>query len=242
MQRFGHDVDHQLRRAAGARVALAMALLSSLLIFARPAQAAIVDCKSGDVVVHAQDPRDAELVCAGAADAVRFFGAIGVGTKGPIILRVVGDLPKAGNESVLGYYSYGKQCVYLLSFSEVEKRGTPFGLPANATLYQSMATHEVAHVIAARNFAAAKPPIMAREYIAYVVMFATMPVANRQRVFSKFPVKAFKSEADINTMVYAFDPTQFGVRAYKHFLKPENGPAFIRKILAGRALSSQPFY
>lgn len=246
MQRPGYDVDRKIRwrnpRAAGVRVALALAVLQAFLVFARPAHSEAVDCEGHNIAVHARSPRDARLACAGAIDALRFFRSLGLRVKAPVTLRIVGSFPKGVDSSACGYYSYKDRCAYLLSFAELEKRGTPFDLPVDATLYRSMATHEVAHVIAARNFAIPRPPIMAKEYIAYVAMFAAMPEVYRRRLFSKFPVRAFDDEADISTMHYLMNPTQFGVRAYKHFMKPMNGPAFIRRVLAGRALSSETIY
>jgi hypothetical protein len=115
-------------------------------------------------------------------------------------------------------------------------------MPIDAILYRSIITHEVAHLIAANNFVIPKPLIKAKEYIAYVTMFATMPAVYRRQLFEQFPAKAFESELDINTMIYLFDPTRFGVSAYKHFLKLENRRAFIRRTLAGQALSTNMLY
>jgi len=130
----------------------------------------------------------------------------------------------------------------MLSFAAAEKHGTPFDIPVDAALHRSMVAHEVAYVIAARNFAVPKPLIKVKEYIAYVTMFATMPAAYRRRLFDKFPAAAFETESGINDMLYLLNPMRFGVSAYKHFLKPNNRPAFIRRILAGNALQTKMYY
>ena len=37
--------------------------------------------------------------------------------------------------------------------------------------------------------------------------------------------------------IYLFDSSCFGVRAYRHFLKPANGRNYLHAILAGKALA-----
>jgi hypothetical protein len=68
-------------------------------------------------------------------------------------------------------------------------------------------------------------------------MFAMMPATYRQRIFEKKAATAFENETDINSMLYLFDPIQFGQRAYKHFLQLGNPSTFTRQILSGRALA-----
>jgi hypothetical protein len=35
----------------------------------------------------------------------------------------------------------------------------------------------------------------------------------------------------------AVDPMRFGVASYRHYLRPENGAAFLRSVLAGEVLA-----
>ena len=171
--------------------------------------------------------------------AIRFLKGYGVETGSVIELRIQDDFDgKAAGLSVAGRYDFKTRSAYLAPFSDLKERGTPFDLPVNDILYQSIATHEIAHAIIAENFAISSPSVKAREYLAYVTMFATMPVASRQQLFEKEPATAFGSETDINTFLYLFDPIRFGQRAYKHFSKLSDPSAFIRRILAGQALAA----
>jgi hypothetical protein len=47
----------------------------------------------------------------------------------------------------------------------------------------------------------------------------------------------FADESKIATIVFLFDPLRFGVEAYRHYLRPENGPTFLRAILSGTVLA-----
>jgi hypothetical protein len=199
-------------------------------------------CDNASIVVHSKRPRDAVLGYEGADSAIRFLGALGLAAKGTVELRIVEALPKTADPYVMGYYSRSKRSAYLLSFSEIEKRGAPFDVPLDPVLYRSMAAHEVAHIIIARNFSIPEPQIKAKEYLAYVTMFATMPADFRQRLLKNVPHKAFESEMDINAMLYLFDPVQFGVKAYTHYLKLPDKPTFVHRILAGQALATELLY
>jgi hypothetical protein len=59
----------------------------------------------------------------------------------------------------------------------------------------------------------------------------------RARVLAQFPSKAFEDDGQMNPTIYLFDSSCFGVRAYRHFLKPANGRNYLHAILAGKALA-----
>jgi hypothetical protein len=189
-----------------------------------------------NVVVHSLNYSDAQTACAGASDAIRFLQALGLVTTGQINLRIVDELPASESSSRSGCFIASERCAYLLTFAKIEERGTPFDLPISRTLYQHMAAHEVAHVIAANNFDIPVPRIEAQEYIAYVTMLATMAPSYRELLLAQYPGSGFVTEMEINTTMYLFDPLRFGIQAYRHFLKAENGKVFVQRILTGQAL------
>ena len=216
---------------------LAIAALCVSLAGAREAQALTLRCANADVVVQSAAADDAQSVCAGAADAIEFLGARGLKTDGPIAVHIVDALPAPISPGAFGGYIRDGRRAYLLSFANIARRGTVFGLPFERALYRSLATHEVAHAVAAANFRIAEPPIEAEEYIAYAAMFATMPAAKRDPLLARFAGQAFASELQINRFVYILAPFRFGVLSYKHFMQEADGAAFLRKVLAGEALA-----
>jgi hypothetical protein len=195
-----------------------------------------------NVTVYSEDRSDALAACAGASDAIRFLGSLGLRTDGPLDLRIVDELTDSGDSSISGRYVASERCAYLLSFTKLRNRGRLFDLPIDRKLYQSLATHEVAHVIVAGNFAIPNPSLQAQEYISYVTMLGTMSSRHRELLFAQTPGDGFSSEMKINILIYMFDPSRFGVEAYRHFLKEENGKSFVQRILAGQALVTEERY
>jgi len=219
---------------------LAVLVSAGLAVTLLPQQAArarALQCPNANVVVYSRNIADAQAACAGAAAAIRFLAEQGLKTGGQIEVHVVDQLPYA-EPSASGVYIAIERRAYVLAFSQLERRQTLFDLPIDRLLYQSVATHEVAHIIADANFTIPRPRIEAQEYIVYVAMLATMPRSYREQVLDKFPEYRFEPETAFNTSTYLMDPLYFGVRAYRHFLKPGNGKAFFRRILAGEALST----
>jgi hypothetical protein len=216
---------------------LTLAVLACVVAFGLSAREAGFRCQNEtNILVHSLIDSDGQTACAGAADAIRFLQTLGLVTTGQISLRIVDELPASESPSRSGCFIASERCAYLLTFAKLEERGTPFDLPISRTLYQSMAAHEVAHVIVANNFAIPVPRIEAQEYIAYVTMLATMAPSYRELLLAQYPGRGFATEMEINTIVYLFDPLRFGIQAYRHFLQAENGKAFVQRILTGQAL------
>jgi hypothetical protein len=219
-------------------------LLPFLLIqwMVLPAPASIASpsvhaCTDSTVVVQAQDPVDYRAVCQGAGAAVSFFADLGMLPTHPIVVEIVPRLPDVVSETAVGCYLEEGQRILVLEYPQFQQSETWFGIPVDRSMYQSLVAHEVAHAVGNCNFALPDPPIQAKEYIAYVVMFATMNPGLRKRILHANPGKGFDSELKINTTIYLCDPMRFGVEAYRHYLKKQHGAAFLLDVLSGKALA-----
>ena len=200
------------------------------------------DCKTAGIVVDAGSPIDFEMACDGARDAILFLEQQGVAATATLHLKTVDALPKPAAPSAAGIYVPDQNQIYLLSYAELEKRGPLFQLPLSRRLYRSLATHESAHAIAGTLFRQPHPRLEAQEYIAYVAMLTMMDSEDRALILQKFTGFGFTTESHINTFTYLVEPLQFGVFAYRHYLRPEVGANFIRRIIAGEALSGTKAY
>ncbi len=189
--------------------------------------------------VHAgaADPRDAETACDGAAAAVRFFDARGLRTFDRIELELRADLPPAAGPRAVGCYLPDERRVVIQDGATFRRQRTWLGVRIEPGMHRAVAAHEVAHALAACNFAAPRPPVHAQEYVAYVVTLATMAPALRERVLRANPGDGFATVSTIGELLYAFDSQRFGVESYRHWAKPEHGDAFLRRVLAGEALA-----
>jgi len=196
-----------------------------------------VRCEAQNVSVRSPGAADASLACKGARDAIDFLAAQGVHAKGSISIDLVRELPVGAERATAGCYLESGRRVVILTFFEFEKFKAWFNLPVNAQLYRSLVAHEVAHALTAQSFKIATPSIAAKEYVAYVTMLATMAPGLRERVLSQYPGQGFEGERQMSTTIYLLDPMRFGVRAYRHFLRPENGRDFLHAVLSGKAMT-----
>jgi hypothetical protein len=205
------------------------------------ADAAEVDapaCPVAQVEILAADADDCRGACAGVHAALAFFAAHGVAPRAPFVLHVTADLPEESGHTAAGSFVEERNRVYMLPYAEYRKQKTWFNVGIDRALYRGLAVHEAAHAVAASNFAIAHPTTQAKEYVAYVAMFAAMPPLLRERALAAMPGKGFASEDRITELAYLFDPMRFGAESYRHYLKPANGAAFLRRVLAGRALAN----
>jgi hypothetical protein len=193
-------------------------------------------CPHSNVVIHLADRGDADAACGSARNALDFLAANGLDTTGAVEVHLVSELPMSCLRSNFGCYDHPNWRIYMLIFSECLKLKTWAELPLNSTLCNSLLTHEVAHAVAAANFLVPKPSMLAHEYVAYVTMLATMPSNQRERVLEQFPGEGFDSANQMSVTFYLLNPFQFGINAYRHFLKPGNGKVFLKDLLSGRVL------
>ncbi|HQP66671.1 MAG TPA: hypothetical protein PK072_08475 [Quisquiliibacterium sp.] len=193
-------------------------------------------CPGSAIRVVGATPADRADICAGAADARRFLQAQGL-TVAPAYTVSVGDrLPDEVSRTAAGCYFEDRQQAHLLSYAAFQRRRTWFGVRVSRALYRALAAHESAHAVAGCNFTIRRPAIQAREYIAYVAMFATMPEALRAQVLRAQPGTGFADENAINAITYLFEPMLFGAEAYRHFMSLGDGAAFLKDIVAGKVL------
>ena len=220
----------------GVRACVETAIFIGALIAADFAHGDELRCPDSNVVVHSADRGDADAACEAAGEALGFLAAQGLDTTGAVEVHLVNKLPDMAGLSAFGCYDHPDRRVYMLVFSECLKQGTWSELPLDRTLFKSLLTHEVAHAVAAANFSVPKPGMLAHEYLAYVTMLATMPLRQRERMLGRFPGQGFDSPDQMSATFYLIDPFRFGAEAYRHFLKPGNGKAFIKEVLSGRVL------
>ncbi|WP_305627145.1 DUF6639 family protein [Rhodoferax sp.] len=203
-----------------------------------------VACPTKDKLVHSCEPADVKLACEGALAAAFFLTAQGFIMANPILIVIAQKLPLAGTATTGGLYldspddcnSDTAHVVHILSYSEFKKFKNWFHIPIESSLYRSLAAHEVAHAISDCNFKVAGPTIQAKEYMAYVTMFATMAPAVRARILRKSPGHGYDGDWQMGTTIYMADPMRFGVQAYRHFLKPVNGRSYLHAILDGKVM------
>lgn len=194
-------------------------------------------CPGFNLQVLAAHPADFQDACSGAQAALNFFTTNGFQGGQQLLIEVVDKLPEAAGPAAVACYLIEEKRILILSYEVFGKRQSWFEIPVSRELYRSLASHEVAHALAASNFAGFRPTLQAQEYVAYVVMFATMNPDLRSRILRALPGTGFDHEIQITAIFYMLDPLVFGVEAYRHFIKAENGIAFLGLVFTGKALT-----
>lgn len=196
-------------------------------------------CAGTDVAVMYSDAGDADSACQAAAYSIAFLESNGYTRGTGFEIEIVDRLPEANIPHILGSMDRRDRRIRVLSFAEI-MRGERriLGLPASRDLYRSLISHEVAHLVALRNFSFDRPTIIAQEYIAGVTQIATLPPEWREVILTVYPGEGFRRTSEINLTLFLFDPHFFAVQAYRHYSKPENGVTFLRALLLVRNLVS----
>jgi hypothetical protein len=201
-----------------------------------PAHAAPLDCPHVSVTVFSPVAQDAQDVCAAALPVFTLFREAGLDKAIPLAVSVVASLPESLGPAVLGCFTPDDRHTRILTFESARARGTWFDRPMDRTLYRSLVAHEIAHALAWCNTVDGPLSVRGREYVAYAVMFQTMDPHHREAILAQTPGKGFGSEWEISDTYLYLAPSRFGVDAYRHYLRPENGSRFLREIMRGAAL------
>jgi hypothetical protein len=193
-------------------------------------------CPQTPLVVHAEMAADAALACDGGTASLAFLSVTGTAPAPPIVIEIAARLPAGISDTAVAAYNTRTRRITVLRYDKFLRLGEWFKAPIERELYRSLFAHEVAHAAAV---ALAAPPGLgtaAHEYIAYVAMFATMPPALRKQVLARFDNAGFTHDLQISSMVYAFDPEQFGIDAWGHFSALRDRTGYLKRVLDGQAL------
>lgn len=223
-------------RPSGRGLAQAALLpLCAALLAPAPAGADAIACPTQGVsVIHPEAAAGASL-CAAVAEAVAFMTGHGFELKTPFRIQAVDRITQSHLATTLGTFNAKSREIDILIYGAAVAflpDRPPFGIPMNPELYRSFVVHEVAHAVAHPNFKA-RPTLGAMEYIAYTVQIATMPEPLRRRVLESVQTEAFDKPGEIGDQLLMFDPARFAVKSYLHYIRPENGAAFYRRLLSG---------
>jgi len=199
-----------------------------------PAASEVV-CVDSQIVVVAQTDVDHESICLAARKALTFLVSIGLEMRGRVTIKLVDRFMGDASDHAIGQYDSRRHEISLLSYDAALKasREQPaFHLPMSRDLWHSYVSHELAHAAALQHFAPGVPTFTSSEYIAAVAQLATLSPTTREGIFQNYrDVEAFDNENEISHLYYLMNPCMFAVKAYLHYLKPENGPRFINRLI-----------
>lgn len=189
------------------------------------------------VQVMGAGDRDLPDICRGVQSAIAFFAGHGVPMPDPVVIEVTSKLPVESTSTAVGCFVAQERRVYLLPYAQLRSLGSWMNVPIDRALYRALVAHEAAHAIAARSFLVPNPSVQAVEYLAYVAMFASMPSDLRARVLRATPSAGLDAFETMARPLYLFEPTRFGVLAYRHFDSSRDRRGLLLSVLAGSRLA-----
>lgn len=184
--------------------------------------------------------RDAETVCEGVERALQFLARAGLASPPATTVELVQQLPTELGDRALGCYFRNTRSIQLLTYRQFEAGGDWFQMQRDRELYRALATHEMAHAVVGHHSEPRTLPLPAHEYVAYVVMFATMEPEVRDRLLARFPGPGFGSTLEINGINHLVDPSRFGVNAWRDYLRRPAKEAWLRDMIAGHVVQEWP--
>ena len=233
-----------LTSAALACLAMAWPGAASRAEDALPASEQVLQtCPANPQVVVQSAPihaRDAVTVCEGVDRALQFLARPGLASPPATTVELVQQLPPELGDRALGCYLRNTGKIQLLTFQQFEAGGEWFQMRRDRELYRALAAHEMAHAVVGCHSEPRQLLVPAHEYVAYVVMFATMEPGMRGRLLARFSGKGFSSTLQINTINHLANPSQFGVDAWRDYLRRPAREAWLRDVIAGRVVQEWP--
>lgn len=177
---------------------------------------------------------DFHITCDAVRAGVEFLNSLGMDTDVTLQLTVVDELPSPHGVGSLGQFDPERGEIRILSLARCLAAcaaNPPFGIPMNVEIHRSFIVHEVVHAITHAALAGRNLPRLRLEYLAYVAQITSLPEDLRARLIAAGGVEGFQRDDQINQGVYFLDPNRFGIMCYLHYRRPENGNAYLRKIL-----------
>ena len=225
-------------RSIGSPLRIQPALLTLLTacLVTTQAHSTHVGCSEAEVSVISATAEDTDDVCEAATRVFSFFRQMGLHKTVPLVVSTVARMVDETGYEILGDFAPDTRSIRMLTFDAAKRRGSWLGRPVDRMLYRSLAAHEIAHALAWCNTSIGPLSVRAREYVAYAVTFETMELALREAILAEMPGPGFEREREISDTYYLLAPARFGVGAYRHYIRPENGHRFLREILRGSAL------
>jgi hypothetical protein len=97
--------------------------------------------------------------------------------------------------------------------------------------YHSIIVHEMTHAMVSSLKRGPKLPRAAHEYLASVVQIQSMEPEDRKRFLGETRREVVNDIRHFNEIFYYLRPDEFAALAFEHFGQPENGCAFIQRVL-----------
>jgi len=212
-------------------------LATCLVLVALQAQAQTF-CPESNIVVAADSAPYADPICEVTPHALSQLSACGLTLARPVTVDVVPQMaPDA--EHCLGVFRCEGDRIEILTPAAFDAKTTArrlYGGISGEALFAAVLTHELSHAAVRQAPGGREISVTGDEYIAYAMQIAAMAPADRNRFLSNEHLPETISLDQFTPFRASVFPSRFAALAYEHFAQPQNGCAFVHKLLSGETV------
>lgn len=229
-----------MKRLIGLEIYLILILCSGLFVYTVDSTAHPARCPYTNVLVHTEKKSDIPIVCKAATDTVSFMVEAGLDVQGTFDIHLAERIDILPQQNLyLGVYKHQLREIHIPSYECCErlyKDECCCGIGLSRELHTSIIVHEIAHALTIDLLENEIGRVAAAEYIAYTTQFSLMPDELREQILTDITNEGFFSEVEITSLFHDLNPSVFAVKAYRHFIRPENGIRFYNKLINGQCI------
>lgn len=211
-------------------------LCASIAILSAPASATDLVCPGYHAVVSGADSDVADRTCQVAETALAQLRACSMVQTDPILIVIVETLAGA-DPACVGRFLCHEGRIELLSPATLADALSPDSayatLPTGA-VFDGFLVHELTHALIYQTLGGTAGSVAQNEYIAYALQLESMPESVRETLVAPYRTDRDVTLDEFNDLMLGFAPDRYAARAWLHFSRPENGCAFIGRILDGK--------
>jgi hypothetical protein len=172
------------------------------------------------------------LICDAVAQSRKLLEPCGIVQTQPITFEIVGQMDEK-HEACVAYFDCDTDKLTLLAPFALASSGEVISIfrgLSDDEYFSSVIVHETTHALVHQSHDG-KFSRVAHEYLAYALQIASLSEEGRFSVLRALQFPETKSLDGVDEIALLFGPSQFAVRSYQHFSRPENGCSFIDCII-----------
>lgn len=205
------------------------------MIFADVAVSEGYECIVPGTTVTTSEPALARRVCNVISNAVPKLDSCLLAQLPPIEISIVEQLP-ASHSDCFAIYDCNNSRMEILAPDKIALCLVPgnfFHTLDPDVLFDSVIVHELTHAYVDQPVSQEILSYVEQEYLAYAMQFGFLPEIDRVEILRAQEGREPVTLEELNTTVLMMAPDVFGQKAWRHFVSPGNGCAFVQKIISG---------
>lgn len=194
----------------------------------------VQSCADSQVVVHYVNVNELQMACKTVSEVVALADKIGLKQELNITIAFVDALNINASGKALATFKPETMTIQVLTLEMDRQQFAQdeiLNRKIDLELYKSILVHELAHAILWVNKGNQSIARELHEYFAYIIQFTLLPESYRNAIVTASDVRGFSSRDEITIEYYLLNPTRFAVNSYLHFLKNNEGWAYLKMML-----------